>query len=91
MYGTSVNEMAVQNVRILHKSLCDETFICVQSRVLAGETFARAPDGRIGNYRPYIILVFQENQGHWQMNHECVAHIWLTANEEYVVFIPCEG
>jgi hypothetical protein len=34
------------------------------------------------------MLVFQENQGTWQMNHECGAHIWLIASEEYVVFIP---
>ncbi len=33
------------------------------------------------------MLFFQENQGLWQMNHVCVAHIWLTASEEYIVFI----
>jgi hypothetical protein len=44
----------------LIKSLCDETFICVQSRVLAGETFARAPDGRIGNYNSNYLLGFSD-------------------------------
>jgi hypothetical protein len=72
------------------KSSCDETSICVLSGVLTGETSARAPDWRTGNYCPYTMLVFQENQGPWQMNHECVAHIWLTASESYVVFIPSE-
>jgi hypothetical protein len=33
----------------------------------------------------------EKNQRPWQMNHVCVAHIWLTDSEEYVVFIPREN
>ncbi len=42
------------------------------------------------NYRLHTVLVFQEDQGPWQMNHKCVEHMWLTGSEEYVVFIPSE-
>ncbi len=31
--------------------------------------------------------VVLSNQGPWQMIHECVAHIWLTASVKYVVFV----
>jgi hypothetical protein len=34
------------------------------------------------NYCSNIMLVCQENQGPWQMNHQCLANIWLTAIEE---------
>ncbi len=64
-----------------------QTFVNL-SGVLAGETSARAPDRRTGHYSSHTMPVFQENQGPWQMNHECVAHIWLTSSEEFVVFTP---
>jgi hypothetical protein len=43
-----------------------------------------------GNCCLHTMLACQENQGPWQMNHGCVAHIWLTASEEYEVFIASE-
>jgi hypothetical protein len=43
------------------------------------ETSARAPDGRTGNCCSRAMLVFQENEGPWQMIHVCVSHIRLTA------------
>jgi hypothetical protein len=62
----------------------------VLSGVLAGEASARAPDRRTGNYHSHIVLVCQENQRALAVNHESVAHICLTASEEYVVFILIE-
>jgi hypothetical protein len=56
----------MQNARTLHKkSLSNEKSTSVLSGVLAGKTSARAPDGRIENYRSHTMLVFQENQGPW--------------------------
>jgi ketosteroid isomerase-like protein len=61
----------------------------VPSGVLAGESSAQAPDGTTGNYRrSHTVLVYHENQGGWLMIHDYVAYIWLTASEQYVVFIP---
>jgi hypothetical protein len=57
---------------------------------LGDEISAMAPDRRTGDYRSHTKLVVQENQGPQQMNHEYVAHIWLTASEEYAVFMPSE-
>jgi hypothetical protein len=69
------------------KSLCYETSICDLSGVLAGETSARAPDGRAENYHSHTMLFSKKIKG-LADDIECVAHIWLTASEEYVVFIP---
>ncbi len=57
-----------------------EAFVSCQG-VLAGEMSSGPLMGGTGNYCSHIMLVFEENQGPWGMNHECVAHIWLTASE----------
>ncbi len=58
--------------------------------VVAGETSAGALNRRTGNYRSHTVIVCKENQGPWQINHEWVAHIRLTASEEYVEIMPKE-
>ncbi len=73
-----------QNVQAHHiyctVSLCDEIRGCVQSRVLADATSARAPGRRTYNCRSHTMLVCQENQGPGLMSHECMAHVWLPAS-----------
>ncbi len=54
------------------------------SRSAAAKTFS--PWNKL--FAPTVIR--QEDQGPFQMNHECVAHLWLTDREENVVFISSE-
>jgi hypothetical protein len=62
----------------------------VSSGALAGEKSVLAPDGRTRYDRSHSMLVSQDHNWPLQMNHECVAHIWLTACEECLVVIPSE-
>ncbi len=55
--GMSMNEMAMQSIWALHKSLCDEISVCVSLGVLAGKPSARAPNRRTEYYWSHTVLV----------------------------------
>jgi hypothetical protein len=82
--GIAVKKTAVQNVQaILRKTVWWNRHL-YSIRDPGRWVIGQAPDSKTGNCHSDTVLLCQKNQSPWQKSLKYVAHIWLTANEEYL-------